>query len=68
MHVTESLVRRLGLETELEGHSGCVNCLEWNESGRYSMIFMHYNLIPNTVTKFRKNLLELWYSVENRNQ
>lgn len=34
MHVTESLVRRLGLETELEGHSGCVNCLEWNESGR----------------------------------
>lgn len=31
--VTEALVKRLGLEKELEGHGGCVNCLEWNASG-----------------------------------
>ncbi|KAG8223010.1 hypothetical protein J437_LFUL000718 [Ladona fulva] len=33
MHVTADFISRLGLEKELEGHSGCVNCLEWNESG-----------------------------------
>lgn len=33
LHVTESLINRLGLEKELEGHTGCVNCLEWNETG-----------------------------------
>ncbi|KAL4233448.1 WD and tetratricopeptide repeat-containing protein [Mactra antiquata] len=31
--VTSSLISRLGLEKELEGHLGCVNCLEWNEKG-----------------------------------
>lgn len=31
--MTDSLVDRLGLEAELEGHSGCVNCLEWNSKG-----------------------------------
>ncbi|XP_005097163.1 WD and tetratricopeptide repeats protein 1 [Aplysia californica] len=31
--VTSELVNRLGLEKELEGHEGCVNCLEWNERG-----------------------------------
>ncbi|XP_071955811.1 WD and tetratricopeptide repeats protein 1-like [Antedon mediterranea] len=31
--VTSKLVSRLGLEKELEGHSGCVNCLEWNSKG-----------------------------------
>lgn len=30
---TDSLVRRLGLEHELEGHVGCVNCLEWTPNG-----------------------------------
>ncbi|XP_043265307.1 WD and tetratricopeptide repeats protein 1-like isoform X2 [Colletes gigas] len=34
LHVTESLISRLGLEKELTGHTGCVNCLEWNESGQ----------------------------------
>ncbi|KAL0275580.1 UNVERIFIED_CONTAM: hypothetical protein PYX00_003392 [Menopon gallinae] len=33
LHVTDSFISRLGLETELEGHTGCVNCLEWNETG-----------------------------------
>ncbi|CAL1298755.1 unnamed protein product [Larinioides sclopetarius] len=33
LHVTKNLVNRLGLEAELEGHGGCVNCLEWNEKG-----------------------------------
>lgn len=33
-HVSDDLIGRLGLEHELEGHSGCVNCLEWNQSGR----------------------------------
>ncbi|CAL7932852.1 unnamed protein product [Xylocopa violacea] len=34
LHVTENLISRLGLEKELFGHTGCVNCLEWNESGQ----------------------------------
>lgn len=34
LHVTGSLIDRLGLEEELKGHEGCVNCLEWSESGR----------------------------------
>ncbi|XP_068611719.1 WD and tetratricopeptide repeats protein 1 [Brachionichthys hirsutus] len=32
-HVTEPFIKRLGLEAELQGHTGCVNCLEWNEQG-----------------------------------
>ncbi|XP_053743944.1 WD and tetratricopeptide repeats protein 1 [Synchiropus splendidus] len=32
-HVTDALIKRLGLEAELKGHAGCVNCLEWNERG-----------------------------------
>jgi len=32
--MTLDLVRRLGLVTELEGHTGCVNCIQWNSSGR----------------------------------
>ncbi|XP_026748747.1 WD and tetratricopeptide repeats protein 1 isoform X2 [Galleria mellonella] len=31
--VTRSMINRLGLEKELHGHSGCVNCLEWNHDG-----------------------------------
>ncbi|KAK0087173.1 hypothetical protein PV325_001625 [Microctonus aethiopoides] len=34
LYVTDTLISRLGLEKELDGHRGCVNCLEWNESGR----------------------------------
>uniref|UniRef100_A0A8D2J3B8 WD and tetratricopeptide repeats 1 n=1 Tax=Varanus komodoensis TaxID=61221 RepID=A0A8D2J3B8_VARKO len=32
-HVTDPFIQRLGLEAELQGHTGCVNCLEWNEKG-----------------------------------
>jgi len=32
-HVTPALVERLGLMKELEGHTGCVNCIEWNSTG-----------------------------------
>ncbi|XP_028837533.1 WD and tetratricopeptide repeats protein 1 isoform X3 [Denticeps clupeoides] len=32
-HVTDPFIKRLGLEAELQGHSGCVNCLEWNDRG-----------------------------------
>lgn len=31
--VTRSMIDRLGLEKELKGHMGCVNCLEWNADG-----------------------------------
>lgn len=45
LHVTENLISRLGLEKELNGHTGCVNCLEWNETGQYVFvitIFFYY--------------------------
>ncbi|KAJ8918994.1 hypothetical protein NQ315_016898 [Exocentrus adspersus] len=32
---TDSLIKRLGLEFELEGHTGCVNCLQWTPDGRH---------------------------------
>ena len=28
-----SLIDRLGLDYELSGHAGCVNCIEWNREG-----------------------------------
>lgn len=27
-------IHRLGLETELVGHTGCVNTIEWSENGQ----------------------------------
>ncbi|XP_064474167.1 WD and tetratricopeptide repeats protein 1-like [Ornithodoros turicata] len=33
LQVTDELIARLGLEVELQGHAGCVNCLEWNQKG-----------------------------------
>lgn len=33
LQVYDKLVKRLGLEIELQGHEGCVNCLEWNQDG-----------------------------------
>lgn len=33
LQTTENYMRRLKLETCLEGHIGCVNCLEWNQKG-----------------------------------
>jgi len=32
-HVTRSSIQRLGLETTLQGHGGCVNCLQWSQDG-----------------------------------
>lgn len=31
---TQDLVKKLKLDKTLEGHQGCVNCLEWNLNGR----------------------------------
>lgn len=31
--VTRDLVERLGLEKQLVGHAGCVNCLQWSQDG-----------------------------------
>jgi len=31
--IDEILLKRLQLERELEGHRGCVNCLDWNTTG-----------------------------------
>ena len=32
--MTPDLVLRLGLVKELEGHTGCVNCIQWDSNGR----------------------------------
>ena len=32
--MTGGMVSRLGLVTELIGHNGCVNCLQWSSSGQ----------------------------------
>lgn len=40
---TESLIKRLGLESELEGHQGCVNCLQWTADGR-CVPFLHFSI------------------------
>jgi len=32
-HTTIDFVNRLGLYMELQGHEGCVNCLDWNTPG-----------------------------------
>lgn len=34
LQTARPFVQRLELETELLGHSGCVNCLEWSSDGR----------------------------------
>eukprot|EP00877_Chromochloris_zofingiensis_P010684 jgi/Chrzof1/586/Cz01g21100.t1 len=33
LHFSEALARKLSLDTSLQGHSGCVNRLAWNEDG-----------------------------------
>jgi len=33
--MTPDLVRRLALVKELEGHAGCVNCIQWDPSGKF---------------------------------
>ncbi|XP_065186433.1 WD and tetratricopeptide repeats protein 1-like [Sycon ciliatum] len=33
LHATNGFVDRLSKRTLLQGHEGCVNCMEWNESG-----------------------------------
>ena len=33
--MTSAMVARLGLVTELTGHNGCVNCLQWSTSGQF---------------------------------
>ena len=32
--LTKDLINRLSMSTELQGHRGCVNCIEFNENGR----------------------------------
>jgi len=33
--MTREMVDRLGLYKELEGHGGCVNCIQWNPGGMF---------------------------------
>lgn len=34
LHAAPQFINTLELEATLEGHNGCVNCIEWSESGR----------------------------------
>ena len=34
-YINESFLNRLGLEHALVGHRGCVNCVQWCDSGRF---------------------------------
>lgn len=34
LHAASQFIDRLELEATLEGHSGCVNCLEWSDNGQ----------------------------------
>lgn len=34
LHTASQFIDRLELEATLDGHNGCVNCLEWSENGR----------------------------------
>lgn len=34
MQSASQFMKRLELEAMLEGHMGCVNCLEWSDNGR----------------------------------
>lgn len=47
---TDRLIKRLGLEGELEGHTGCVNCLQWNSTGRFVGIYL-FNVLYLFVTQ-----------------
>ena len=33
--VTQEFINRLGLEKQLSGHDGCVNCIQWSENGQF---------------------------------
>ena len=33
--VTRAFIERLGLEKQLLGHEGCVNCVQWSDNGEY---------------------------------
>lgn len=33
-HSAPQFIKRLEKEAELNGHTGCVNCLEWSDNGR----------------------------------
>lgn len=33
-HFSFDLIKRLGVQHELKGHEGCVNCLQWSTDGR----------------------------------
>ncbi|XP_066918080.1 WD and tetratricopeptide repeats protein 1-like [Clytia hemisphaerica] len=35
LQINLPFVQRLGLQDELQGHTGCVNCLEWSGCGEY---------------------------------
>lgn len=34
LQTAPQFIKRLELETELKGHNGCVNCLEWSDNGK----------------------------------
>ena len=55
LQVTPALIKRLGLETELEGHTGCVNCLEWNETGRCVLVYMTVRICVCAHVRVRVN-------------
>lgn len=70
LQTAQSLMSRLELETELIGHSGCVNCLEWNDNGTvlatgsddcHILLFdpFRHKIIQDVMTPHRGNIFSV---------
>lgn len=47
--MNNKFISKLGLLTNLNGHRGCVNCLQWNDSGRYLKYFLINHIFDSLI-------------------